>query len=650
MGGRYNSSLMIPIPTAAALLWIMLAGAAGAQALPDLRAAREAAAKGDARPAEALRSRYAGHLLEPYPHYWALVARLDKADPGAVNAFLDRYPDSPLADTLRRDWLRQLGQAGSWEAFRSAHLLYQGADPEVGCLALQERLQRGDAGAVDEARRLFVAGGEAPAACDPAFAAAFAAGKATAADAWARVRRLLAAGQVRDAQRANAFLKDRGLNEKALERAAANPLKFLEASKILPATEANAELILFALARLARNKPEEAHDQLQAVLPRLKPEVAREAWGHVAWHGAAAHDPRALAWYANAEGATLSDTQVAWKARAALRAGDWKAVLAAVQALPPEVARDGTWRYWRSRALRELGSVEPATALLRSVAQEPGFYGLLAADELGIATTPQWNGWQPAQADFDRVLAIAPIARALALYKLDLDPEAFREWVWGLRQQDDRTLLTAAELARLQAEPDRAINTADRTVETHDYAQRYPMPHREALVAASARWGVDAAWMYGIIRQESRFVAEARSRVGATGLMQLMPATARWVARQMAMPAFQPSMLTRPEINVDMGAFYFRRVLGELNDPVLATAAYNAGPGRARRWRDAKPLEGAIYIESIPFDETRDYVKKVVANAWYYSHRLTGQSPPMRKLVGQVPARGTSAALAAAAP
>ena len=175
--------------------------------------------------------------------------------------------------------------------------------------------------------------------------------------------------------------------------------------------------------------------------------------------------------------------------------------------------------------------------------------------------------------------ALEGIQRALALYRLGLDNEALREWLWAIRGLDDRSLLAAAELARLANEPDRAINTADRTVQIHDLAQRFPTPHREALTAAARQWDVDEAIVYGIIRQESRFMPEARSRVGATGLMQLMPATARWVARQISITPFRPEMLVRPEVNLQMGTYYFRRVLNDLGHPILATAAYNAGPG-----------------------------------------------------------------------
>ena len=244
--------------------------------------------------------------------------------------------------------------------------------------------------------------------------------------------------------------------------------------------------------------------------------------------------------------------------------------------------------------------------------------------------------------------AIPGIARALALYRVGLDPEGLREWLWAMRSLGDRELLAAAEVARLAAIPDRAINTAGRTIAIHDLSQRYPTPHRDALTAAARQWNVDEALVYGIIRQESRFMPHARSRVGAMGLMQLMPATARWVARQIPVQPFNVAMLTQPELNVQMGSYYFHRVLNDLGHNILATAAYNAGPGRARRWRDERPLEGAIYAETIPFNETRDYVKQVVTNTWFYNHRLSGKVASVKQILGTVPGRAGEPAEAAA--
>jgi soluble lytic murein transglycosylase len=172
-------------------------------------------------------------------------------------------------------------------------------------------------------------------------------------------------------------------------------------------------------------------------------------------------------------------------------------------------------------------------------------------------------------------------------------------------------------------------------------------------VRAGARrqWDMDEAIVYGIIRQESRFMADARSRAGAAGLMQLMPATARWVARHMPMQPFNVAMLLKPEVNIPMGTYYFRRVLDALSHPILATAAYNAGPTRARRWRDDKPLEGAIYTETIPFNETREYVKHVFTNAYFYKHRLTGKPANLHQLLGVVPgSEGDTSSFAANIP
>jgi soluble lytic murein transglycosylase len=636
---------------AAALAAGVFLSAAFAQPAPDtdVLAAKEAAQKAQWKQLDALRARLAGHPLEAYPAYWLLAGTLDRANPAEVQAFLARHADGPLADSLRREWVRALGAAAQWDLFRAEHPKVVGEDTEITCYALQERLARDDADALVEARALFLAGREAPAACDPVFAALAAAKRIGAAEAWERIRRVLAVGLVRDAKRANALLPAReAISEKHLDSAAANPAAFLARDRIPLDPRGAREVALYALERLARQKPEEAAQRLERLAAKLGPEDTRYMWGRIAWQAALNHDARALDWFAAAGNAALSDAQVAWKARAGLRAGDWKAVLAAIQALPPEEARDPTWRYWRSRALRALGEKEAADGLLRSLARETNFYGLLAAEELGIAVAPEWNGWHPEPADLDRVRAIPALQRALILYRLGLDNEGLREWLWGVRGLPDRDLLAAAEVARLAGIPDRAINTADRTMQLHDYAQRYPTPHREALAAAARQWDLDEALLYAIIRQESRFMAHARSRVGAMGLMQLMPATARWVARQIPIQPFHTGMLAQPEVNVRMGTYYFRRVLSDLGHSVLATAAYNAGPGRARRWRDERALEGAIYAETIPFNETRDYVKKVVTNTWYYSHRLKGQAPSLKQLLGTIPGRSGDAPGAAA--
>jgi soluble lytic murein transglycosylase len=226
----------------------------------------------------------------------------------------------------------------------------------------------------------------------------------------------------------------------------------------------------------------------------------------------------------------------------------------------------------------------------------------------------------PTREELAEVTALTGMQRALALYRLGLRTEAAAEWLWTVRKMNDRALLAAAELARDNGIWDRAINTADRTVAEHDFTLRYLMPYGNVLSKQAHVRKLDEPLVFGLVRQESRFIADAKSSAGASGLMQLMPSTARRIAKKIGMKGFSLSRLGRPDVNAALGAYYLRHVLdGFGGSPVLAAAAYNAGPSRARRWCDAKPLEGAIYVETIPFAETRQYVKKVMANAVYYA-------------------------------
>ncbi len=616
----------------------------------DLLAARDAMQKGRWKVLDLLRPRFAGQLLEAYPTYWLLDGNIDHADAGEVRAFFEKYPTGPLAENLRRDWLKVLGAARSWELFRAEHLRLLYDDAETTCYSLQERFARGDASATPEARALFLEGGEAPQPCDAVFAQLAAGGDVSQADIWMRIRKLLASNHVWDAKRADALLpvRDR-LAERDLDHAAAHPLRWLRHFTAGAPGRAQRELAIFAIARLAGSEPDEAAERLSALAPRLGADACY-AWGQLAYQAALDLHPRALEWYSMAQGCALTDRQIAWEARSALRAGDWKRVLAAIGRLSPEQARQPSWRYWRARALRAGGDAAGADAILKGLAALPTFYGLLAAEELGIPTAPDWNGIRPTAADFERVRALPGIRRALALYRAGLNNDGLREWSWAIRSLDDRSLLAASQIAAEADVPDRAIFTSDLTVQLHDYSQRYPVPHREALDSAARQWDLDEAFVYGIIRQESRFLTEVRSPAGAVGLMQLMPSTARWIARQLAVRHFRTAMLARPETNLAMGTYYLHRVLGALGDTILAAAAYNAGPRRARRWLADQPLEGAIYAETIPFPETRDYVKKVFTNAWFYRHRLTGTAASLRQLLGTVPARSESDSLASIIP
>jgi soluble lytic murein transglycosylase len=235
------------------------------------------------------------------------------------------------------------------------------------------------------------------------------------------------------------------------------------------------------------------------------------------------------------------------------------------------------------------------------------------------------------------------------LTALDLRPEAQREWVYVVRGMDDDGLLLAATFAQRNSLFDRSINTADRTQRRHDFALRYPTPYRPEIGEAARQNSLDESLLYGLARQESRFVADIVSSAGAIGLMQMMPSTAKWVAKQLGRADYKSSRLDDPAMNIAFGAYYLRSVLDRLDGlPVLATAAYNAGPGRAQVWRGSTPLEGAIYVETIPFNETRDYVKKVMSNAVFYQFELGLPYRRLQDRLGVVLPRGSSGGVGAA--
>ena len=228
----------------------------------------------------------------------------------------------------------------------------------------------------------------------------------------------------------------------------------------------------------------------------------------------------------------------------------------------------------------------------------------------------------------------------MAFFRLEMRTEAVREWNWALRGMDDRELLAAADLAKRNQIWDRAINTADRTKSEHDYTLRFLAPYGDQVRTAARDQALDDAWVYGLMRQESRFITGAKSNVGASGLMQLMPATAKWVAKKIGLRNYDHGRVNDTETNVLLGTSYMRLVMENLdNHPVLTSAAYNAGPGRAKKWRADRPLEGAIYAETIPFNETRDYVKKVMSNSVYYSMQFTGRPDSLKARLGVVGAR-----------
>jgi soluble lytic murein transglycosylase len=473
----------------------------------------------------------------------------------------------------------------------------------------------------------------------------------TADDIWVRFRLAHEAGNSRLAARVVAELPvaDRPA-PRDLERAERNSAQALAKGEFRPASPAGRELALYALDRAARGDAASARDAWLNVRDRFP--VADRLYGNllVAYLAARQLNPAANEWYREAEGARQNAEQRAWRVRAALRARQWSDVARAIDAMPDDQALDPAWRYWKARALAAAGPSEDSTRLYAGLATEHHFYGLMAAEALGAAIMPVSEPLPPDTQAMTEFGARDAVQRVVRLTALDLRPEALREWQYVVRGQSDETLLLAAEFARRNGLYDRSINSADRTLRRHDFALRYQTPYQGEIGNAARDAQLDEAWVFGLARQESRFVADIVSSAGAVGLMQLMPPTAKWVARQTGRADFRTPQLENPGVNAQFGAYYLRYVLDRLDGlAVLATAAYNAGPGRAQAWRGTMPIEGAIYAETIPFNETRDYVKKVLANAMFYQAQLGLPYVALKDRLGTVTPNGKSLASVPAA-
>jgi soluble lytic murein transglycosylase len=591
---------------------------------------------------DALLPKLNGHALEPYAEYWRLFLHLPGASTGEVGDFLARYPDTVLAEQLRGDWLKVLGKSGRWELFDAEYPALASDDPEVSCYALLARWKRGDAGAVADFKLQWSAPRELPEGCVTLAAALRSTGQLGGREAWERFRILVGADLLSATRRHLQVLpRDQHIDPRQLVSIFRAPGKFFRKPQVDLARIADRELVIAALTQLAGEDPRAAASFWSAGFADAFPAEDRGyVWLMLAMRGARRHLPEALDWFGAVGARALTDEQLAWRARIALRSQKWAEVRSSIDRMSVLGRNDPAWIYWYGRAELALGNPRESEGHFQRIAGEHHFYGRLAAEELGLAFRIPSRAPLPTEEEIAEVAAVPGLKRALALYRVDLRSDATREWLWTIRGMDDRRLLAAAELARRNEVWDRAIGTADRTVAAHDFSVRYLAPYRELLAEQARTRDLEEPWVLGLIRQESRFISVARSPAGATGLMQVMRDTARWVAQRTRMKDFSWARASEPNLNAALGTYYLRHVLDQFDgNPVIAAAAYNAGPTRARQWRGAEPIEGAIFAETIPFAETRDYVKKVMANTFYYAAVLGGQPTPLKTRLGMVPAR-----------
>lgn len=592
----------------------------------------------------------AQHPLAQWADYWELSNRLRDASPADVDAFYERWSGTYVEDRLRNDWLLVLGQRRDWDRFRDDFPRFRmNDDREVTCYALLTDHLDGKPVAT-AARDAWLAQRDADDGCRVMSTALFDAGVLTIDDVWTKVRLAAEQNRPRAAQAAGRLL---GAPVAAsIDELWARPETYLRRQPD-HGSRTRSELMALAIARLGTSDTQAAANWLERPIGAAMPAAVRSwAWSQLGRLAAQRLLPQARTYFrqamalspSNAQG-VATDEVLGWQARAALRADpkDWALLVSAVDAMSPTGRSDATWAYWQARGWESTapdgskGEAQRrrAVAQLESISNQMSFYGKLAAEDLGLPLALPPKPAPLTAAEQDAARGHPGLNRSLALIALGLRNEGVREWNFSLRGMDDRQLLAAAQRACDAQVWDRCINTSDRTRSEVDMAQRFPQPFRQAVIAQARETGVDPAYVYGLIRQESRFILDARSSVGASGLMQLMPATAKWTARKIGLP-FTADMVTDRDVNLKLGMAYLKLVLDDFDgSQALAAAAYNAGPNRPRRWREGPAVEAAAWAENIPFTETRDYVKKVLSNAAYYAALISGDPVTLKPRLGE---------------
>ena len=586
------------------------------------------------------------YILAPYADYWLMLLKLDHFDNSVddnaeAQAFLNKYADLPFADRLRGEWLKKLGKQQNWPLFFEQYTNFKRDDPLVQCFALLGHSQLEDMDITSQTKTLWLTTTDLPGNCNQVFDIQQKKGVLTTDEIWARFRMALQEGKLPLAKSIATRLPIDNASIKLLDRAYQSPQTIIDKKTVSTKSRFGMEVNLFAIDRLARTKLDAAVSSFRKAQNAFDVDNRAFAWGRIAYHAARAHSPEALDLYMLAGSSHLDREQLAWKARAALRGKDWSTVLAAIADMQPKQQEESAWRYWKARALREQGQMVEANAIFSRLSKERHYYGWLAAEELESVMSSPEEQYITTDNEVTAIASLPAIKRAFELQRLDMRWEAKSEWVWATRSFDDKQLLAAAEYAARQKWYDIAITTADNTRQIHDFNLRYPTPYRDLMKNSAAEMNVDEAWVYGLTRQESRFMHYAKSGVGASGLMQLMPATAKWVAKRMGLNSYSNEKIHELNTNIEIGTYYMRHTLDLMNgQAVMATAAYNAGPSRAKRWMAPKPLEAAIYIETIPFAETRNYVQKVMANAHIYASRLGKPIQSLKARIGTIPGSG----------
>ncbi len=563
--------------------------------------------------------------LYPYLTYWQLRANLEEQPAATIEAFLTTNKHLPVASLLRSAWVRHLAKEKRWKELLH---FYRGGGTEMQCRLHTAQMHTGNKKeAWAGAQKLWLVGRLQPDTCDELFKGWEAAGNITRELRWERIELAMEKGNTGLARHLASPLNEKDRDRVTLWRRVYNDPTLIERSKELkPDNMENRRIIIHGLKRLARKEPEKAASLWRKIEGRYKfnaPQshaVGRAIARNFAYDG----DTRALIWFAQLPTKAISQDDRTWAVRLALRHSNWKAAQAWIEAMPVKERNSVRWQYWQARINEQLGDKKQAEHLYFTASGDRGYYGFLAADQIEADYNLDHKPVEVEPAALKALKETPEMVRAHELYMLLLTTDARREWERAVAKMNNQQRLVAGKLADEWKWYDTALITLAKARYFSDLDIRFPLAHNDAVTREAGNRDLDPSWVYAVARQESAMKPDARSPAGAMGLMQLMPSTGKAVAKKLKFPISDSEQLMVPATNIRLGAYYLRQVLDRFNDnPVLATAAYNAGPHRVSKWFPQEgTLDADIWVENMPFHETRQYVRRVMAYSVFYDQRL----------------------------
>jgi len=582
-----------------------------------------------------LARRLKDYPLYPYLEFWEMRSNLQHVSNEDIAAFITRYQGDSISARMRQSWLYQLARLRDWGKFLE---VYRGNQPvTLRCYKLQAQISTGQTeGLVDGALALWMIGKSQVKNCDPVFEYLEDKNVITADLLWQRIRLAMQQGNPSLAVYLAKKLPEEDRAWVELWRDARNrPAQMLDSPRLKKDSPHAREIILYSVRHIASSDADLAHEKWSLLKPRYEfsDEEIAELEKNMALSAAWQRNPRAHEWLVAVPESAVDAKLREWRIRTAVSIGNWPAVVKHTAALPPDEALREEWRYWRALALEQTGQHGQALDGFAQLARERDYHGFLAAD---FMNWPYEMGNKPIEyeaADLEALGRQPGFIRARELYKAGLMIDARREWAYITQGLSTDELKLAAVLAEQWGWHDRAILTVAQTGDYSDLNLRFPMDYENEVRKIASNYKLDPAHVYAVIRQESAFDKDARSPAGALGLMQLMPKTGSLTAKKHNIPLASNSLLYEPDKNITIGSAYLKQVMEEYDgNIVLASAAYNAGPHRVKRWLpedEEKPA--ARWIAMVPFNETRNYIQRILAYIAIYDWRMEEPATPIKK-------------------